>query len=255
MWRVVHTSAVATLRMLAAIGVLLSLAATVEARPCSPVTAGRAFEEASLIVKGSLVSTTPSKLPDGDSTSLIRIDRIVKGWTIRSTVSVEHFLCGIEYEQAFKPGRPILVFIDASGHLVHGTAILPASSQSRWPAFFAKSALRDELLLASEDPDPITARAGVGALAELDGLASRATLVDASKRDDFGVRVRALSWLTRFSDANAFAELAGCPASCPSGNYCGARCWSRSNLRAAEMSRHLSGRDRTSRCARHPMTD
>ena len=187
---------------------LVSIAAVAEARPCSGVSAGRAFAEAVLIVKSVLLSTTPASQPEGDSTSLVRVDRVLKGSTTRREIEVVHFLCGVEYEQAFKPGRPILVFIDGAGRLVGGTAVLAASDQDGSPAAEARSALRGELLADLDARDPLTNRAGVGALAELDGPSAAPAIAGAARSEDFGTRIRALSWLTRFGDEDAFDRFA-----------------------------------------------
>jgi hypothetical protein len=187
---------------------VLFCAGSVDARPCSRVPADRAFTEAALIVKGSLISTATGA-PGSDSSSVIRIDRVLKGTTTRRDISVTHFLCGIEYDLAMNKSRPLLAFVDAAGRLVGGTAVLPGSSRrASGESIDARTSVRSELLSAATDDDANTARAAVGALAELDGPASTATLIQASNRADFGTHVRALTWLTRFGDADAFDELA-----------------------------------------------
>jgi hypothetical protein len=186
---------------------LLVFAVSVEARLCGRVSADQAFTKSALIVKGSLISTTGAGAHGSDSISVIRIDRVLKGTTTKREISVTHFLCGIEYSIAMRKGRPLLAFVDASDHLVSGTAVLPASSRGAGGGSTdTKTSLRSELLLAATDEDASTARAGVGALAELDGPGSTATLIQAAKSADFGTRVRALTWLTRFGDANAFDQ-------------------------------------------------
>jgi hypothetical protein len=188
---------------------LLSSAVRVEARPCGRVPANLAFAESALIVKGSLISTATGDAPGSDSTSVIRIDRILKGNATQGEIVVTHFLCGIEYRFAMRQGRSVLAFVNASGGLVGGTAVLPASSAGTTSVSTDPTTnVRNELLLAARDEDANTARAAVGALAELDGRKAMPTLLLAANRAEFGMRVRALAWLTRFGDANAFDQLA-----------------------------------------------
>jgi len=200
-------------RFLAAIAiaaVLAPAAARASARPCAGVSADAALAAATLIVKGRLESTRSEGVPESDSTSVIRVDRVLKGVTARREISVTYFLCGLEYSAAMRKDRPLIAFVTASGGLVSGTAVLPASRQTVAPlSLDAEANLRAEFLLGSADDDPVVVRAAIGALAELDGSASSATLKQATKNTDLGVRVRALTWLTRFGDAEAFRELAG----------------------------------------------
>jgi hypothetical protein len=190
--------------------VLLLFPVEVVARPCADVTVDQAFATSALIVKGITISTTSTGGPGSDSTSVIRIVRVLKGATTQPEIAVTHYLCGIEYSLAIRKGRPLLAFVDASGHLVNGTAVLPASSgQAAADGLTdATTRLRNELLLAATDEDVNTVRAAVGALAELDGSAARPTLLTAANRADVGVQIRALTWLTRFGDADAFDRLA-----------------------------------------------
>ena len=109
--------------------VLLLFAVRVDARPCGTVPADRAFSESVLILKGSLISTTNAGAPGSDSTSVIHVDRVVKGQTTGREITVIHFLCGIEYPIAMRKGRPLLAFVDGSGGLVGGTEVLPASTR------------------------------------------------------------------------------------------------------------------------------
>lgn len=191
------------------VSALVTSAAAVEARPCGRIPADVAFSEATLIVKGTLVSTRPAQMPEGDSTSIIRIDRVLKGHAESSEVAVTHFLCETDNEYAFQRVGPVIAFINArNGSLVRGTAILPASNQSSGDADDPKTVVRNELMLSIAEPDMKTARAALGALAELDGRASIPILRRYSKGGDFGTRFRALAWLTRFGDADAFDELA-----------------------------------------------
>ena len=179
--------------------ILVGLSATVDARPCGQISADDAFSEATLIVKGSVASTIPGTSPGADSTSLIRVERVLKGRTALAVLSVSYFLCGTEYSYALQQGRSIIAFIDASGgQLVGGTAVLAASNQSARALLEPKAALRAELLLAVKDANPKTTRSAVGALAELDRQASIETLKQYADARDFGTRFRALTWLTRF---------------------------------------------------------
>src|SRR5438876_235981 len=91
---------------------LLLLAARVDARPCSSVSADRAASESVLILKGSLISTATVGTPGSDSTSVIHVDRVLKGNSTRRNVTVTHFVCGIEYSLAMRKGRPLIVFVD-----------------------------------------------------------------------------------------------------------------------------------------------
>jgi HEAT repeat protein len=179
------------------------------ARPCGGVSADQALAEATLVVKGWLVSTWSGSVPGSDSSSVIRVDRVLKGVGAGQEVTVTYFLCGLEYRAAMRNDRPLIVFVNATGGLVNGTAVLPASRRTvQHVSLEAKADLRAELLLAATDDDPNTIRGAIGALAELDGTSSTTVLKHAARSDDFGVRVRALSWLTRFGDADAFEELA-----------------------------------------------
>jgi hypothetical protein len=188
---------------------LIAAATRVDARPCALVPADQAFAEATLIVKGSLISTAAGTEPGADSTSVIRIQRVVKGATKQRQIAVTHFLCGLEYSLAMNAGRPLIVFVNSTGGLVGGTAVLPTSSRAATDASAdARSDLRSELLLAATDDDPRITRAAVGALAELDGPAATPVLNEAANASDLGTRVRALTWLTRFGDATAFDRLA-----------------------------------------------
>ena len=188
---------------------IVFFATTALARPCADVRADYALGEATLVVKGWLESTKNSRVPESDSISVIRVDRVLKGSTSRTAISVTHFLCGLEYRLAMRADRPLIAFVTASGGLVGGTAVLPASPRSAGDASSDATAnLRAELLLASTDDDPGVVRAAVGALAELDHVGSVPVLERAAQSADFGVRVRALSWLTQFGDVVAFSELA-----------------------------------------------
>lgn len=189
--------------------VTVSCAKPALARPCSDVSIDQALNQATLVVKGWVESTRPSNLFEGNSTSVIRVDRVLKGATSRAQISVSHFLCGLEYEAAMRPASPVIGFVTASGALVAGTAVLPASRQSAAPlSGDAKSDLRAELVLGSTDRDPAVARASLGALAEIDGPDAAAALKRASGNPDFGIRVRALTWLMRFDDLEAFRRIA-----------------------------------------------
>ncbi len=179
------------------------------ARPCGAVSADQALTEATLVVKGWLESTRDAGVPGSDSTSVIRVYRVLKGATSRTQISVTHFLCGHEYSAAMRTDRPLIAFVTASGALVNGTAVLPASRQRTVHlSRDAKANLRAELVLGSTDRDPAVVRAALGALAELDGTDSAATLKQAIGHADLGVRVRALTWLTRFGDVDAFRRVA-----------------------------------------------
>jgi hypothetical protein len=178
--------------------------------------ANRAFAESASIIKGSLILTTTTGAAGSDSISVIHVERILKGTTKEREIAVTHFLCGIEYSLAMKTGRPLLAFVDASFRLVGGTAVLPASPREEaGTSTDARTNLRRELLLAATDEDANTARAAIGALAELDGPPATPTLSQAANRTEFGLRVRALTWLTRFGDANAFDQLAAILAAPP----------------------------------------
>jgi hypothetical protein len=183
-------------------------ASTALARPCASVPVDYALTEATLVVKGWLVSTHNTGVPGSDSTSVIRVDRVLKGRTSRAEISVTHFLCGLEYSAGMRMNLPLIVFVTASGGLVSGTAVLPASRRIGEISSDARANLRAELLLGSTDEDPIVIRAAVGALAELDRAAAVATLRQSATNDDLGVRVRALTWLTRFGDMAAFRQIA-----------------------------------------------
>jgi len=136
-------------------------------------------------------------------------------------ISVSYFLCGTEYSYALQEGRSIIAFIDASsGQLVGGTAVLAASRRSAREVQEPKAALRAELLLAVRDANPKTARSAVGAVAELDGQASVETLKQYADAKDFGTRFRALTWLTRFGDADAFDEVARIVSAAPFKDEC-----------------------------------
>lgn len=191
------------------VAVLVARASTTEARLCSPIPADRALAEATLVVKATLVSTTPPRIREGDSTSIIRIIRVLKGRVASSEIPVTHFLCGIEDRYTFHRGGPFIAFIDtAHGRLVRGTAVLPAATHASPVISEPRRAVREELLLAMAEPDTKTARAALGALAELDGRASVPILRQYSRQGSFGVRFRALAWLTRFGDPDAVSELA-----------------------------------------------
>ena len=208
--------------VLATAAILFGLSATVDARPCGQrVSADNAFSEATLIVKGSVASTIPGTSPGADSTSTIRVQRVLKGRTVLPVISVSYFLCGTEYSYALQEGRSIIAFIDASsGQLVGGTAVLAASRRSAREVQEPKAALRAELLLAVRDANPKTARSAVGAVAELDGQASVETLKQYADAKDFGTRFRALTWLTRFGDADAFDEVARIVSAAPFKDEC-----------------------------------
>jgi hypothetical protein len=122
------------------------------ARPCGRVSLDRALSEASLIVTGSLLSTIHASIPGGDSKSMIRIDRVLKGEMQLSLVEVRHFLCGMDYDYVFQEGRRFIAFIDPYGSLVGGTAVFPASSQSAPKQGNTRGAVRAELRLALGTP-------------------------------------------------------------------------------------------------------
>lgn len=202
-----RSHAVGVVAIIAALAVAPTIAA---ARPCSGMPIDRAFEEATLIVKGWLVSTNRGGLPESDSTGVIRVVRALKGAAAaQQEVTVTYFLCGLEYDAAMRPNGLIIAFVSASGSLVRNTVVLPASRRSADViSSDSKANLRAELLLGAVDANPSTVRAALGALAELDGTVSRSTLKRASSDGNLGVRVRALSWLTRFGDVDAVQELA-----------------------------------------------
>jgi hypothetical protein len=185
------------------------------ARPCGRVSLDRALSEASLIVTGSLLSTIHASIPGGDSKSMIRIDRVLKGEMQLSLVEVRHFLCGMDYDYVFQEGRRFIAFIDPYGSLVGGTAVFPASSQSAPKQGNTRGAVRAELRLALGDTDTRIARTALGALGELDGRAAGPVLERYRTAADFGIRFRALSLLTRFGDADALDEVARIVSAAP----------------------------------------
>ncbi|HET7617822.1 MAG TPA: HEAT repeat domain-containing protein [Vicinamibacterales bacterium] len=183
---------------------------TALARPCGELSADRAFQQAALVVKGWFEYTRIEGVPPplgSDLTSIIRVDRVLKGATSRTRIAVTHFLC-FENRIAMRTDRPLIAFVTASGSLVDGSAVLPASQLNAAEVTDdPKATVRAEFLLGATDSDPIVARAALGALAQLDGEASSAILRQAVDNPDLGVRVRALTWLTRFGDVDAFRRL------------------------------------------------
>jgi len=198
-----------------AVCALIANAGMVCARPCSRVSLDRALSEATLIVTGSLVSTVHPSIPGGDSKSVIRIDRVLKGEMQRPLVEVTHFLCGMDYDYVFQEGRRFIAFIDAYGNLVGGTAVFPASSQSAPKQRDTRGAVRAELQWALGDTDTRIARTALGALGELDGRAAVPVLERYRTAADFGIRFRALSLLIRFGDADALDEVARIVSAAP----------------------------------------
>ena len=69
------------------------------------------------------------------------------------------------------------------------------------------AALRQEFLIAIDDSDPTLAVIAFGALAELDGRNAIPTLNRYRNVKAYGVRFRALTWLARYGDADAFEQL------------------------------------------------
>jgi hypothetical protein len=139
-----------------------------------------------------------------DRAVTIRIDRVLKGRLANSSVTALFFPCSRESSYAFEKHLPVIVFIDEKGEVIE---MLPASSRPVTPDSDPTAALRQEFLVALDDSDPIVVRVALGALAELDGRNGLPTLNRYRIANRYDLRFRALSWLARFGDVDAFEEV------------------------------------------------
>lgn len=175
-----------------------------QARLCGRKPANDALAQASVVVKGAVVRAETASGINPDSTITFRIDRVLKGRFAFSSVTVTFFECGREHRYALNKDRPVIAFLDAEGKLIE---VLPASSHVTSPNSDPAAALRQEFLVAIDDSDPTLAVIALGALAELDGRNAIPTLNRYRNAKGYGVRFRALTWLARYGDADAFEEL------------------------------------------------
>ena len=184
---------------------VLGWAQPAHARLCARHSADYALAQATLVVKGAVEWTETASGINPDTTSIIRIDRVLKGRLTTSSVTVTFFPCGREHHYALTKNRPVIAFLDAKGKLIE---VLPASIHLARPDTNPAAALRQELLTAIDDSDRRLALFALGALAELDGRNAIPTL-ERCGRDakDYGVRFRALTWLARYGDADAFEQV------------------------------------------------
>lgn len=175
------------------------------ARPCGTTSADYIFDLADLVIKGVQLSRVGPERPEGDSKSVIRIWRVIKGTTSASELTVMRFVCDRPTELLLDRGAPIIAFIK-SGELIGNSAIIPASNAKREKTVGAREAFLEELLLALEDKDPQVSRFAVTALVQVQGKDALPTL-RSIKPGDFGTRFRVLAMSARFGDADALTEM------------------------------------------------
>jgi hypothetical protein len=155
-------------------------------------------------VKGDVVSAEAQGFADADRAVTIRIDRFLKGRLANSSVTALFFPCSRESSYALAKRPPVIAFLDAEGKLIE---VLPASSRPVSPDSNPIAALRQEFLVALDDSDQFVGRIALGALAELDGRNALPTLNRYRNAKRYDLRFRALTWLARFGDVDAFEEL------------------------------------------------
>ena len=183
---------------------VLGWAQPAQARLCGRKPADDALSQATVVVKGAVVRAETASGINPDSTITFRIDRVLKGRFTRSSVTVKFFECGREHRYALNKDRPVIAFLDAEAKLIE---VLPASNRFTSQDSNQTAALRQEFLVAIDDSDPTLAVMALGALAELDGRNAIPTLNRYRNAKGYGVRFRALTWLARYGDADAFEEL------------------------------------------------
>jgi hypothetical protein len=164
------------------------------------------------VVKGEVVSVAAQGSVDSDIAAFvgddravtIRIDRLIKGRLAEPSVTARFFPCSRESSYAFYKQLRMIAFIDAEGEVIE---MLPASSRPVSSDSSPTAALRQEFLVALDDSDQFVARIALGALAELDGREALPTLNRYRNADRYDLRFRALTWLARYGDVDAFEEL------------------------------------------------
>jgi hypothetical protein len=188
---------------------VLCWAESAQARPCGRTTVDSALARAAVVVKGDVVSAEDqgadiAVFVGADRAVTIRIARLLKGRIANSSVTALFFPCSRESAYAFKKGSPVIAFIDAKGEVIE---MLPASSRPVSPDSNPTAALRQQFLVALDDSDQFVGRIALGALAELDGRNALPTLNRYRNAKRYDLRFRALTWLARFGDVDAFEEL------------------------------------------------
>jgi hypothetical protein len=195
-------------RLLLITGLLSLSPREARARLCGGASIGEALLQADLIVKASVVATIPSFASGGDSRSILKVERVIKGSALLPIVSPHHFICGSDQQYSLQWKGPVLAFIDSRGKLVGESAIWPVVAGAASESKELRAVIREEFISALSSSDRHVARAAVQVLADLEGEAIAPALRE-TKSTDFGTRFRVLSWLTRFGDPDAFDELAG----------------------------------------------
>jgi len=188
----------------AAVVFSLCWAESAQARPCGRTTADRALARAAVVVKGDVVSAEAQGFANADIAVTINIDRLVKGRLDNSSVTALFFPCTHENSYALTKRRPVIAFLDAEGKLIE---VLPASRRPVPADSNPTAELQNEFLVGIDDSDPKLALFALGELAELDGRDAVPTLNRYRNANGYGLRFRALTWLARFGDVDAFEQV------------------------------------------------